>query len=296
MPKRIMRILCYRAFLVLVPGCLWLGSCAEAGANDTKTINRVIKWEGEKHVTVIIDIGAASIDLRRGASGDILNARVEYNPEEVRTDISYDRKGDRGEVYLVSERRDKGLDLDEEDNHWDLEIGDQIPISFEVDVGACDGEFDFTGLRVDGLDMDVGASSIGVDFRKPNSERISKIRIEAGASKLEMSGLGNANFEKLGFDGGVGDFSLDFSGDFDHRAQVSVDVGLGSLKILVPHDAGVQIRSSSSCLSSLSIDQHDFEEVEDDLYESDNFGKAAKELLFDIDLGLGSVEVEYTGR
>jgi hypothetical protein len=296
MPKEITRILHLWAVRVMAAACLWMGSCPQAGANDTKSINKIIKWEGEKHVTVIIDVGAASIDLRRGTSGDILNAQVKYDPQEVRTDISYDRKGDRGELYLVSERRDKSLDLDEEDNHWDLEFGDQVPISFEVDVGACDGEFDLTGLRVDGLDMDVGASSINVDFGKPNSERISKIRIEAGASKLEMNGLGNANFQKLGFDGGVGDFTLDFSGDFDHRAQVSVDVGLGSLRILIPDDAGVQIKSSSSFLSSLSIDQHDFDEVEDGLFESDNFGKAAKELLFDIDLGLGSVEVEYTRR
>jgi hypothetical protein len=293
MPKQATRGLCYLAFIL---AGLWFGGHAEAGADEVKTINKTVKWEGEKHVTVIIDIGTASIDLRRSSSGDILNAQVEYDPREVRTDISYDRRGDRGELYLVSERRDKGLDVDEEDNHWDLEFSDRIPMSFEIDVGACDGDFDFSGLRVDGLDMDMGASSINVDFGKPNPERISKIRIEVGASKLEMNGLGNANFEKLSFDGGVGDFTLDFSGDFDHRAYVSVDVGLGSLKILVPGDAGVQIKSSSSFLSSLSIDQDDFEEVEDDLYESDNFGKAEKELVFDIDVGLGSVEVEYSGR
>jgi hypothetical protein len=296
MPKQAKGLFCCAICLAFVLGGLCFEGHAEAGAKDTKIVNKTIKWEGEKHVTVIVDIGAASIDLRRNNTGDILNAQVEYDPEEVRTDISYDRKGDRGEVYLVSERRDEGLDVDPEDNHWDLELGDRIPISFEIDVGACDGDFDFSGLRVDGLDMDIGASSINVDFRKPNPERISKIRIEVGASKLEMNGLGNANFEKLSFDGGVGDFDLDFSGDLDHRALVSVDVGLGSLKIMVPRDAGVQIRSSSSFLSSLSIDQDDFEEVEDDLYETDNFGKVEKELVFEVDVGLGSVEVEYTGR
>ena len=290
------KLICGTFCLAFVLGSLWFAGDALAGGNDTKTITRTIKREGEKHVTVIVDIGAATIDLRRNSTGDILNARVEYDPDEVRTDISYDRKGDGGELYLVSERRDKGLDVDEEDNHWDLEFGDQIPISFEIDVGACEGDFDFSGLRVGGLDMDVGASSINVDFGKPNPERISKIRIEVGASEMEINGLGNANFEKLSFDGGVGDFTLDFSGDFGHRAYVNVDVGLGSLKILVPRNAGVQIKSSSSFLSSLSIDEDDFEEVEDDLYESDNFGKAEKELVFDIDVGLGSVEVEYTGR
>lgn len=296
MMKVVTKFLCGTISLGFIISCLWYPDNAFAGRHDTKRINKTIKWEGEKHLTVIIDIGAGTIDLARNNTGDLLNAEVEYDPDEVRVDIDYDRQGDRGELYLVSERREKGLDVDEEDNDWYLEFGDKVPISFEIDVGACEAEFDFSGLRIDGLDMDLGASSVNVEFRKPNPERISKIRIDVGASELEINGLGNANFEKLSFDGGVGDFTLDFSGDFEHRAYVDLNVGLGSLDIFVPRDAGVQIRSESSFLSSVSIDEDDFEEVEDDLYESNNFGDSKKELIIEIDVGLGSVEVEYTGR
>jgi predicted membrane protein len=89
---------------------------------------------------------------------------------------------------------------------------------------------------------------------------------------------------------------LDFSGDFKHRAYVNIDVGLGSMTILIPKDVGVQIKSESSFLSSVDIDEDDFEEIEDDLYESDNFGQAERELVFDIEVGLGSVEIEYVNR
>jgi hypothetical protein len=167
----------------------WFPADALAGRHDTKRINRTIKWEGEKHLTVIIDIGAATIDLKRNSTGDLLNAEVEYDPDEVRVDIDYDRQKDKGELYLVSERRENGLDVDEEDNHWYLEFGDKVPISFEIDVGACEAEFDFSGLRIDGLDMDLGASSVNVEFRKPNPERISKIRIDVGASELKTNGF-----------------------------------------------------------------------------------------------------------
>ncbi len=275
---------------------LWHSPDALAGRRDTKRITKKIELQGEKHVTVIMDIGVGTIDLRRNDTGDILNAEVEYDPDEVRIDIDYDRHKDQGELYLGSERRDKGLDIDEEDNYWLLEFGGKVPMTFEIDIGACEAEFDFTGLRIDGLDMDLGASSIDVDFRELNPERIRKIRIDVGASELEMNGLGNANFEKLDFDGGVGDFTLDFSGGFEHRAYVDVDVGLGSLSIFVPKDAGVQIRSEASFLSSVSIDERDFDEVEDDLYESENFGQTEKELIFNIDVGLGSVEVEFSNR
>lgn len=267
-----------------------------AGEHSTKSLTKKIQLKGEKHLTVKMDIGAGIIDLRRNRTGDILNAEVEYDPEEIRVDIDYDRIKDEGKLYLKSKSRNKGLDLDTEDNYWFLEFGDRIPISFEIDVGACEADFDFTGLKIDKLDMDLGASSVEVDFRKPNLERISKINIDVGVSELTISGLGNANFDKLYFDGGVGDFTLDFSGEFEHRAYVDIDIGLGSLTILVPKDAGVQIKSESSFLSSFSIDKRDFDEVEDDLYESNNFGEKDKELIFDIEVGLGSVEVEYIDR
>jgi len=269
---------------------------AYAGEHSTKSLIKKIQLKGEKHLTVKMDIGAGIIDLGRNRTGDILNAEVEYDPEEIRVDIDYDRIKDEGKLYLKSKSRHKGLDLDEEDNYWFLEFSHKIPISFEIDVGACEADFDFTGLRIDKLDMDLGASSVEVDFRKPNSERIPKIDIDVGVSGLTITGLGNANFDRLTFDGGVGDFTLDFSGEFEHRAYVDIDIGLGSLTILVPKDAGVQIKSESSFLSSFSIDKHDFDEVEDDLFESDNFGETEKELIFDIEVSLGSVEVEYIDR
>ncbi len=296
MMKVVTKLLYSTICLGFILTCFWCPDDAFAGRDETKRITRTINWEGEKHLTVIIDIGVGTIDLRKNTTGDLLNAEVEYDPDEVRVDIDYDQLKDRGELYLVSERRDKGLDVDEEDNHWYLEFGDKVPISFEINVGACEAELDFSGLRIDGLDMDLGASSVNVEFRKLNPERISKIRIDVGASDLEINGLGNANFEKLGFDGGVGDFTLDFSGDFHHRAYVDIDIGLGSLELLVPRDAGVQIKTESSFLSSISIDEDDFEEVEDDLYESEDFGKSQKELIIGIEVGLGSVEVEYTDR
>jgi hypothetical protein len=269
---------------------------AQGRGRSTKILTKKIEMKGEKHITVKMDIGAGTIELKRNHTGDILNAEVEYNSREYDVDIDYHRSGDEGKLYLESESRGKGVDLDTEDNYWYLEFCDKIPIRFEIDVGACEADFDFTGLRVDGLDMDLGASSVEVDFRKLNPERISRISIDVGASELEITGLGNANFDRFLFDGGVGDFTLDFSGDFNHRSYVDIDVGLGSLDILVPIDAGVQIRSESSFLSSIDIDEDDFDEVEDDLYESDNFGHTKKELIFDIEVGLGSVEVEYIDR
>lgn len=267
-----------------------------AGKRTIRKITRTIELKGEKHLTVKMDIGVGIIDLRRNRTGDILNAEVEYDPDELEVEIEYDAEKDEGTLYLESDSKRKGIDLDKEDHYWNLEFTDRIPITFEIDVGACEADLDFTGLKIDRLDMDLGASSVDVDFREPNPVRIHKISIDVGASALTIIGLGNANFDRFSFDGGVGDFTLDFSGDFEHRGYVDIDVGLGSLTIRLPKDAGVEIRSESSFLSSFSIDKRDFDEVEDDLYQNDNFGETDKELIFDVDIGLGSIDIERCGR
>lgn len=262
---------------------------------NAKEIHKKIESKGEKSLTVEIELGGGIIDLEKNDTGNILDAEIEYDPDEVDIDIDYQKVEDRGKLYLSSESED-GHDFDTEDNYWHLEFTDRIPIDFEMDIGACEAEFDFTGLKLNDLDLDLGASSAEIAFRKPNPVLLSKINIDVGASELTVKGLGNANFEKLSFDGGVGDFTLDFRGELNHEAYVDIDVGLGSLTILLPRDLGVRIAKEGSFLSSFSIDSDGFEEVESDIYESENFDKSDGKLIFDIEIGLGSVEIEYIDR
>jgi hypothetical protein len=282
-------------FCIILANPLSTGDAC-AGKHAIDKITKTIELKDEKHLTVKIDIGAGIIDLRRNRTGDICNAEVEYDPDELEVEIEYDADKDEGTLYLESDSKRKGIDLDKEDHYWNLEFTDRIPITFEIEVGACEADFDFTGLKIDRLDMDLGASAVDVDFLKPNPVRIHKMSIDVGASALTIIGLGNANFDRLSFDGGVGDFTLDFSGDFKHRGRVDIDVGLGSLTIRLPKDAGVEIKSESSFLSSFSIDKRDFDEVEDDVYQSENFGETDKELIFEVDIGLGSIDIECCGR
>jgi hypothetical protein len=280
--------------VLLMTGVVFLASPLSFAREDgTKKVDKKIEQKGEKTLTVEMDFGGGIIDLSRNDTGNILNAEIEYDPDKVEIDVDYRKVGDRGKLYLESEFEDGHLDFDTDYNYWQLGFTDQIPIDFEMDIGACEAEFDFTGLKISNLNLDLGASSTEITFRKPNPERISKINIDVGASELTIEGLGNANFDRLSFDGGVGDFTLDFRGELKHKAYVDIDVGLGSLTILLPENVGVRIQEEGSFLSSFSIDADEFDEVESKVYESENLGQTKGELIFDIEIGLGSVEIEY---
>lgn len=286
MKKRIWKIL-----LVVVMVCL-IFSFSLAREDDVKKIHKKIELTGEKSLTVKIDLGGGTIVLGKNDVGNVLNARIEYDPDELETDMDYHKIGDEGELYLYSKSKD-GHHLDTDDNYWELRLPETVPIDFEIEIGDCEAEFDLTGLRVNSLDLDLGASSTEITFREPNLERTSKINIDVGVSELRIVGLGNANFDRLSFDGGLGDFTLDFRGEWKHKAYADIDVGLGSLTILLPENIGVKIREEGSFLSSFSIDGDEFEEVESNVYENGNFGRTEGELIFNIEIGLGSVEIEY---
>jgi hypothetical protein len=286
-----MNKIAWKVILTIVMVCFTF-SMTLAKKKQVEKIHKEIKSRGEKELSVKIDFGGGTIDLEKNKFDNILDAEIEEeNPDEIH--IDYDKTGDKGELCLDSKSKLRHLDFDLDDNYWHLGFSDKIPISFEIDVGACKAEFDFTGLRIDNLDLDLGASSTEIIFREPNPERISRFKIDVGASKLKIKELGNANFDKLSFEGGVGDFTLDFSGELRHKAYVDIDVGLGSLTVLLPENIGVRIRKESSFLSSFSMDEDEFQEVKSNVYESENFGKTEGELIFNIEIGLGSVEIEY---
>ncbi|MFQ6032672.1 MAG: toast rack family protein, partial [Candidatus Zixiibacteriota bacterium] len=254
-----MKKIIWKILLVAGTSCLVFQFCF-AWDGDIKEIHKEIELTGEKNLLVKMDLGGGVIDLRKNNTGNILEAEIEYDPDKVDTDIDYRKIGDKGKLYLYSKSED--VDFDPDDNYWHLGFTDEIPIELEMDIGACEAEFDFTGLKISKLNLDLGASSSEMIFRKPNPERIfrriplrgTRIDIDVGASELKMKGLGNANFDKFSFDGGVGDFTLGFSGELKHKAYVDIDVGLGSLSILLPKDIGVRIEKEDSFLSSFSID------------------------------------------
>jgi hypothetical protein len=264
-------------------------------ADRKKEVYKEVDLRDEKSLAVKIEFGAGELYLGKADSEKIVQAEISYDPGYSDFFFDYEKSKDKGELFLGTELEDeKGVNLGDidEKNWWDISLTDRIPIDFEIDVGAAEAELDFTGLKITDLDLDIGAAKAWIEFRKPNPEKISRMRVDAGACKLEIEGLGNANFKRLDFDGGVGDFTLDFSGDLKHSAVVDIDVGLGHLTILVPEQVGARVHSNGSIISSISFDKGEFHEVEEDVWINEVYGETEAELDFKIDVGLGAVDIE----
>ncbi len=166
MIKRISQILVIVLLVALLCFVVW--------ADRRKEVNREIDLKDEKSLKVRIEFGAGELNLGKNRSEKMLEVDVSYEPAYSDFTLEYDRSKDSGELYLGTElEENKGLDLDDikDKNWWDLRFTDKIPIDFEIDVGAAESEFDFTGLKIKALDIDLGAASGVILFRKPNPER-----------------------------------------------------------------------------------------------------------------------------
>jgi hypothetical protein len=175
------------------------------------------------------------------------------------------------------------------DNSWEIELGDQCPIDFSIDAGMASVDLDFTGLKVNGLNIDAGMASGTLEFLKPNKGHIDNFVLDAGKSSLECKGLGNANFDRFSVDAGMASIKLDFSGSLDFDGEVEIDAGMSSSSIVLNPNLGTRISYSEGWTSSINV-PNGFSRTEKGTYESPGYDAKKGHLDFDMDVTMGSVD------
>jgi len=296
----------------LITGAVLLAAVAAAGALWARPVREVLKREvpltTEERLDVRLYFGAGTLTLEEGRGDWLAKATLEYLEHGEAPEFSYRTHGRVGELKITaaetegSDEHGFNIDIDDEEwdfgnnwgdldrNEWRLSLTDRIPIALEIESGASKNDLDLTGLKISDLDLEVGACELRVTVDKPSEYRTRVISVDAGAARLRMEGLGNLNFERMEFNGGAGQFTLDFDGKLDHRATVEINLGVGQLNLFVPEDVGVKIDCSSCSISSVSVGGA-FEE-EDDVYVNDLYGRAEGEILFEVSASLATVNVE----
>jgi hypothetical protein len=78
---------------------------------------------------------------------------------------------------------------------------------------------------------------------------MSILRYSTGASTVKLIGLANANFSTLTFSGGAGNYTLDFSGDLQQDAVVTIDSGLGNLSLIIPEGVNANVKLEGAAVN-----------------------------------------------
>ena len=116
-----------------------------------------------------------------------------------------------------------------------------------------------------------------------------------GASSLDFLDLGNAHVDRMNFSCGAASCVLDFRGDFRGETELDLEVGVGSVDIVVPRGLAVRVEGDDSWFSSLDFHGLKLREVRDDVWETPGFDDANDRLTIQVDIGIGSVDI-YSRR
>ncbi|QED49308.1 toast rack family protein [Cytobacillus dafuensis] len=103
---------------------------------------------------------------------------------------------------------------------------------------------------------------------------------------LDLQGL---KLSKLDIDGGVGDITVDLSGDWQESFDVDLEMGVGQSTIILPKDVGVKIISSEGVGSS---NFNGFISEGNGVYVNEAFENADVKIVVNTELGVGEANFE----
>jgi hypothetical protein len=236
---------------------------------------------------VNIAFGAGELRVSPGTAEGILEADFTYNVDELKPVVTEDRRGDRLDVSLHLKAEGLSFNLgDDTRNEWRIRLSDRVPTSLGLDLGAARGRVDLGGLRLTDARIRTGAADVEIEWKEPNPESLDLLEVDAGAASLKLRKLGNARFDQMNFTGGAGNFDLDFSGDWQESARVSIDAGLSNLKLTVPSDIGVRVNTGDKALANVNAEGF---RRQGTAWVNNAYGESELELIISVDIGLGNL-------
>ena len=229
-----------------------------------------------------LEFGAGELVLAPGAQDSLVSGTATYNVPDFKPEVNIDG----GEVVIrQGEYRVSGIpNFDGLKNEWNLQLGSQ-PMSLEIKAGAYKGEFDLGGLALTSLSVNDGAAEVTIDFSALNPEKMSLLTYKTGASNVTLKNLANANFVSMVFDSGAGNYTLDFGGELQRDASVSIRSGMSNLTLVIPEGVAATVKVNGG-LSNVQFPSGWSQSG--DLYTQAGDGPA---LTVVIEMGAGNVQI-----
>ncbi len=226
-----------------------MGNQATPAIGPTQTENIDVPAPTGDSVSLTLSMGAGTLALSGGGSS-LVSGTVDYNVAEWKPVIETN-----GTAVTVRQGGDTNGNITTWPggtvvNDWQLQLGD-TPLDLSVHAGAYQGNLKLGGVPLRRLEINDGAATANVRFDEVNPEEMSELVYKTGASTVTLTGLANANFESMSFDGGAGSYTLDFAGELQRDASVKITSGVSTLTLIVPEGTHAII-TTDSALSSVT--------------------------------------------
>jgi hypothetical protein len=281
--KTLFAVLAALALVTMACGITINVPVEQVKTGPTQTMTLDIAVPSESPANLKLEFGAGELAIDPGTSDALLQGTARFNVEDFRPEVSQNgsevtvRSGD------LEIRGFPSINTRNFVNEWNLQLG-TAPMNLLIDAGAYQGEIELGGLSILNLDVNDGAADTRLEFSTPNLVEMDTLSYTTGASKVELSGLANANFGTMIFRSGAGDYTLDFSGTLLRDARVDVESGVSQVTIIVPEGVSVLLTFTGG-LANVDM-QGEWEKTSLNTYELQGSGPT---LEFQVEMGAGNL-------
>jgi hypothetical protein len=116
------------------------------------------------------------------------------------------------------------------------------------------------------------------------------IKTHVGVGQCTLN-LTRMNVTRLEVDTGIAQCTVNLPAGESGTIPVTIDGGIGSLRVVVPEGVAAQIRLDPG-LGGAQVDTQRFPEAGDDFYRSADYGTATYRLDVTVELGIGAIEIK----
>lgn len=240
--------------------------------------------EGDGVVDLSLGFGAGELRVSPGGEKALVQGTATYNVPDFKPEITVsgnDVRIENGSLEI------EGIPNfgEQFDNKWDLELA-PVPMDLTIEAGAYQGKLELGGLALRSVNVMDGAADVDLRFSDPNQIEMETFRYSTGASAVRLRGLANANFDEMEFKGGAGEYTLDFSGELQRDATVTIDSGVSSVRVIVPEGTSARVFFDGG-LANVDVDGE--WEKRGSQYTLDGEGPR---LTINVNLGAGNLELQ----
>lgn len=250
------------------------------------------------------DFGMGELELEANSRRGLIEGNLRYYSDRETPIVDFHKFGSKGTLIVKSEslghHKDGGMhiswgdlrkikDPDTINNELYFALPKNIDTDLNLDFGLGEVNIDLDDLSIINMNLDCGLSEVRLELTKPNPVICKFLRIESGLGEFVGVGLGNLRSRRIDFEIGLGSAEIDLRGDFSNDMDVEIDVGLGSLELILPRNTNIELQVNENFLSSVDISGlHE----DNGRWVSPNWESSDPTMTLHINVGLGSVEID----
>ncbi len=257
---------------------------------ENEKLDNTFKVRTNRDFRLRLDVDAGEVRVSRGQSEDELRVHLLYSKKEFRHAFRFND-------------RDNFLEIRFDKDGWFGHKGDRLAAELEIElprdatmridckIKAGEVNMQLGGLRLADFALSVTAGEVNIDFDQPNRIEMESLSLNTKIGESKFRQLGNARFREADLNGGIGEMTIDFSGEMLEAAVARVDLDIGETVIVLPREAGTKLAVSKFLfLSQINLPFDMYKEGR--YYYTENYHENDRGFQLRVSSGIGELRVE----